>query len=328
MGNKDSLHDRLVVITGASSGIGRATAHAFAEAGATVVLAARGESALEDARAECEALSNGRAIAVPTDVADDGAVKRLAQEAQRAGKGRIDIWVNNAGVLQLGAFEKTPPDVFRQVIETNLFGYVHGARAALPIFRRQGEGVLVNVSSMTASTGQSPSAAYVTSKFAVRGFSIALRQELLDSPGIHVCTVLPAAIDTPIFQHAANYTGRAVRAMRPTYDPYDVAREIVKLAHRPRREVFVGAVGRLLALQHAIAPDLTERLIAFGTERQLFEERRTRNSRGNLFKPAKPAEVRGGWVERQGSGQAAFRVGAAALAALPIGAFIASRLRG
>ena len=326
MENTESLRGPVVVITGASSGIGRATAHAFADAGATVVLAARGEAGLEEARTECEALG-GKAVAVPTDVTDESAVKRLAQEAQKAGHGRIDVWVNNAGVLQLGPFEKTPPEVFRQIIETNLFGYVHGARAALPHFRRQGEGILVNVSSMTASAGQSPSAAYVTSKFAVRGFSIALRQELLDWPGIHVCTVLPAAIDTPIFQHAANYTGKAVKAMRPTYDPYLVARTILKLADRPRREVFVGRVGKLVALQHAIAPDLTERMIARATERELFEDRKMRNSRGNLFKPTKPSVVHGGWIEQEGSRESPLIVAAAALAALPLGAFIASRLR-
>src|SRR5215218_9710817 len=131
---------------------------------------------------------------------------------------------------------------------TLLFGYVHGARAVLPRFREQGHGVLINNASVYSHIGAPWLTAYVSSKFAVRGFSEALRQELGDLPDVHVCTVSPSPIDTPIFASAANYTGRAVKAPPPTYPPEQVARAIVASALHPRRERFVGGAGRQLAL--------------------------------------------------------------------------------
>jgi NAD(P)-dependent dehydrogenase (short-subunit alcohol dehydrogenase family) len=136
MGRK--LDGAVVVVTGASSGIGRATGLAFAERGAQVVVAARRVDALEELARECQA-AGGQALAVPTDVTDEAAVTALARRAVER-FGRIDIWVNNAGVYLLGSLEATPPEAFRQVLETNFFAYVHGARAVLPHFRNQGHG--------------------------------------------------------------------------------------------------------------------------------------------------------------------------------------------
>ncbi|HET6518579.1 MAG TPA: SDR family NAD(P)-dependent oxidoreductase, partial [Geminicoccaceae bacterium] len=124
---------------------------------------------------------------------------------------RIDVWVNNAAVTLFGRLEETPPEVFDRVIRTNLFGYIYGARAVVPYFREQGSGTLTNVSSIVAYAGQPYTSAYVMTKAAIRVFGECLRQELLDAPDIHVCTVLPASSDTPLFQHGANYTGRRRR---------------------------------------------------------------------------------------------------------------------
>lgn len=289
------VENSVVVITGASSGIGRATAHAFAEEGATVVLAARREQALEEVAAECES-RGARALVVPTDTADEAAVQALARRATET-FGRIDTWVNNAAVTLFARFEEAPPEVFRKVFETNFFGYVHGIRAVLPIFREQGSGVLVNVSSVVATAPQPFTSAYVASKAAIRGLSECLRMELkLDGVDIHVCHVMPASIDTPFFQQTANYTGRAVKALDPTYPPEQVARTIVKMAKRPRAEVKVGNAGRMMAAEHAIAPRLYERMGARAVDNNHFQEKPAEPTEGNLFVPMPEyATVRGGW---------------------------------
>jgi len=139
----ESFRNQVVVITGASSGIGKATALEFARRGASLVVAARRGNALEDLVAECQALG-AQARAVPADVSDEAAVRNIAKEAVRR-FGKIDIWINNAGVSAAGKLEQLPSDVFRRIIDVNLFGCVHGAKAALPVFREQGRGVLINV---------------------------------------------------------------------------------------------------------------------------------------------------------------------------------------
>ncbi|MBM0226400.1 MULTISPECIES: SDR family oxidoreductase [Micromonospora] len=306
--------DLVVVVTGASSGIGRATAHAFADHGNALALAARGEAALDDVVQECVE-RGGRAIAVPTDVSDAQAVRELAQRTLQR-YGRIDVWVNNAAVSAFGRFQDVSEEDFRRVLDVNVMGYVHGARAALPVMREQGHGVLVDVSSVVGVVTQPYTHAYTMSKFAVRALSGSLRQELQveGASGIHVCTVLPATIDTPIFQHAANCTGRAVRAMPPVYPPERVARTIVNLVRRPRREVAVGTAAHALLMQSRLTPGLVERLMAIQVDRQHFMRRPAPATAGNLHRPALEFEaIHGGWDSRQ---QAARRVAGAAAALL------------
>ena len=287
------IEDCVVVITGASSGIGRATALAFAGRGAAVVVAARRAAALQDLVAECEGLG-ARALAVPTDVTDECAVSALAERAAEQ-FGRIDVWVNNAGVLLYGRFDDCPAEAFRRVLETNFFGYVHGARAALPHFRRQGGGVLINNISMAGIIGVPYWSAYCAAKFALRGFCESLRQELGDGD-IHVCAVFPSFIDTPLFQHAANYFGRPGKPGRPIYPPERVAATILALAERPRREVTVGGSARLMQLLHAVAPGLLERGAREEVERRTFTDAPQPPTTGNLFEPMPEwTGVTGGW---------------------------------
>jgi short-subunit dehydrogenase len=289
-----SLDDAVVVITGASSGIGRGAALEFAKKGSNLVLAARRTDALETLAADCEKLG-GRAVAVPTDVTDESQVQALADRAIES-FGRIDVWVNNAAVSAFGPFEETPPDVFRRVVETNFFGYVHGARAAVRRFREQGEGVLINTASMVGKAGAAYLAAYTSTKFAILGFSESLRQELIDEPDIHVSTILPASIDTPLFQQAANYAGRAVKPLDPTYDATLVARAIVKAATTPKKEILVGDAGALVALTRRIAPRLYDRVAAKQVRTDHFSDVPAPPSRGNLFEPMPQyTGVSGGW---------------------------------
>ena len=294
-----SLSDSVVVITGASSGIGRATAESFARRQATVVLASRREDALQEVVRECENLG-GKAIAVPTDVTDEEAVGQLARRAIEA-FGRMDVWVNDAAVTLFGRFDECPSDEYRKVIETNLMGQIYGARAAMQHFREQGSGVLINLSSVVASAPQPYTSAYCLTKAAVRSLSDCLRMELAleDNHDIHVCTAMPASIDTPFFQHAANHTGRAVKALDLVYPPEQVAEAIVGLADRPKREVIVGNAGRMMHAQSVLAPASYERMGARMIDRNHLQNRPAPSTRGNLFEPSSGGSHRsGGWQVR------------------------------
>jgi NAD(P)-dependent dehydrogenase (short-subunit alcohol dehydrogenase family) len=307
-----TLRNATVVITGASSGIGRATARAFAGKGANVVLAARREQALQEAAEECRQ-SGVDALFQPTDVSDAEQIEALAAAAVDR-FGRIDVWVNNAAVTMFAPLETAPLEDIRRVIETNLFGYLYGARAALRWFREQGAGVLVNNASMLARLAQPYLGPYVMTKHAIRGMDMTLRQELAldrDARGISVCTVMPATIDTPLFRQAANHTGREAKAMPPVYTAERVARTIVHVAQWPRKEVFVGPAGRMLAQQHKLAPGLTERILAVMTDKQqLFQDRPAASTRGNLYAPVGGwGKVDGGW---HGRSRTALRRGASA----------------
>lgn len=312
-----TVSDAVAVITGASSGIARATALALAERGAGVVLAARDQPSLEAVAAQCER-AGGRALAVPTDVTDQDAVNALAERAVAA-FGRIDVWVNAAAVIAFGEFEKVPAEVFRHVIETNLFGQIHGARAVLPHFREQGTGVLINVASVWGSVTSPYVSAYVTSKFGVRAFSESLQEAMRlerATRGIHVCTILPQAVDTPIFQHAATYTERRPRAIPPVVDPARVVRAIVRSIEHPRRQRTVAATGRLLEFGHAVLPSFYSRVIPTAMNLLAFSRDGADDSPGNVFEPmAEWNQVDGQWRRTRvrlalGAGTAAAVLGA------------------
>lgn len=290
------IKDSVIVITGASSGIGRATALDFAKQGATLLLAARREAPLQELAVECSRLG-GQALAVPTDTTNEEAVQALARRAVET-FGRLDVWVNNAAVTLFARFEEAPPEVFRRVIETNLFGYIHGARAALPYFREQGSGILINVDSVVGAAPQPYTSAYVISKYGIRGLAGCLRMELhLDNaPDIHVCTVMPASFDTPLFEHAANYTGRKPKAMDPVYSAEQVAETIVGLVERPQREVIVGQAGYMMVMQSTFAPELYERTMAHQVDQNHLEHTSAPPTEGNLFEPMPQyTGISGGW---------------------------------
>lgn len=309
----------VVVITGASSGIGRATALAFAKRGAAVVVTARRKRALEELVQQIEA-KGGRGLAVPADVSDAAAVQRVADAALTA-FGRIDVWVNNAAITAFAPVDELPLKDYRRILDVNVMGYVHGTRSALPVFKRQGRGVLVNVSSVVAEVPQPYTGAYGMTKAAIRSLSIATRQELTlqKHKHVHVVTVMPATIDTPIFASGANYTGRKVNAMPPVYPPELIASTIVDVTRNPVREVVVGATAKTLANQHKATPAAVELQMAKQVDsKHLSPKEPDGLSTGNLYDPSplSDATVHGGW---KGRTRTAGRLGALALVGTALG---------
>lgn len=275
---------RITVITGASSGLGRETAYQLAAQGERVVLAARRVDELERAAQVCRELG-GEALVVGTDVTREDDVIRLAGAALDHW-GRIDAWINNAAVAFFARLEEGLVEDHRRVIETNLHGAIHGARAVAPIFRRQRRGVLVNVGSVLSKIGHPFVPSYVISKFGLHGLSEALRVELADFPDVHVCTLFPHAIDTPHFQTAANALGRKAWAVPPMQSPEVVARALIDLLDRPRRQRMVPRSISLALALHWMLPRTTERLLLRGLQAFHLGEGEDRTRRG-LYEPSR-----------------------------------------
>jgi short-subunit dehydrogenase len=286
----DRLRGKVVVITGASSGLGRETALQLARGGCRLVLAARRGDDLDEVARACRELG-GEAIAVAADVTSEESVAEVLNAALAAW-GQVDVWINNAGVTLFAQLDEAPFDDHRRVIETNLFGAVLSARAVLPVFRRQRRGTLINVGSVLGKIGQPFVPSYVISKFGLRGLSEALRSEVADEPDIHVCTILPYAIDTPHFESGASEVGREARTMPPVQSPEKVARAIVRLIERPRRERHVPRVAALGLVLHWMMPRTTERLVAHALRRFHFGLPAPRGE-GAIYQPQQPGTVHG-----------------------------------
>ncbi|MCC9168561.1 SDR family oxidoreductase [Pontibacter harenae] len=292
---QQNLKGKVVVLVGASSGIGRAAALEFARHGATLVLAARREEVLQEVVAECESIGT-KATYVKTDVTDADALQLLAQAAMQYG-GKIDVWINNAGIGAIGEFTETPIEAHEQVIKTNLLGHIHGAYAVLPYFKQQGHGILINTISVGGWVPEPYTVAYAASKFGLRGYSGALRGELFKWPEIHVCDVFPAFVDTPGFQHGGNYIGVKIQPIPPVYDPQLVADAMVKLALHPKESVTVGGSGYLMRLSYILFPSLTRRILTGIMENYFSRAEPAPISDNSLFKPGVGSEtgIEGGW---------------------------------
>jgi len=287
------LAEQVIVITGATSGIGLSTARAAAARGAKLVLTARSEEALDAVRAELTAKGAQVAYAA-ADVADRAALQAVADLAVER-FGGFDTWVNNAGVSIFGAILKTPVEDQRRLFETNYWGVVHGSLIAVEHFKtRPGGGALINVGSVLGDVAIPLQGAYSASKHAVKGFTHALRLELIGQRApVSVTLIKPSAIDTPYKDHARNLTGMAVRNPPPIYGAPLAAQAILYAAEHRTRELTVGAGGQALAIVSAVAPFLAEPLLAWAAPALSRDNSgRRRALVDNLYAPAQDLRER------------------------------------
>jgi NAD(P)-dependent dehydrogenase (short-subunit alcohol dehydrogenase family) len=301
------MTSRVVVLTGASSGIGKAAALAFAARGDRLVLAARGRKDLESVAAAC----GGDPLIVPTDITRCDEVDELVEAAVDR-FGRIDVWADSAAVMAYGRFEDVPANVFDQVVTTDLLGTANIARSALRRFRVQGHGTLILCSSLLAHITAPYMSAYCTAKWGLRGLTRTLRQELRDAPDIHLCTLTPGSVDTPIYTSAANYAGAVGRPPPPVDTAQRMADAIVKLADRPRAEVSVGMANRFAELGFTLLPPVYDALVGPMMRRLGLSHDRIAPHTGNVFAPAPRSE---GGQARWGRTPVGLLAGVSALAA-------------
>lgn len=251
------LQEQVVVITGASSGIGRLAARRFGGHGAKVVLAARQQDALQQAASEVEQ-AGGQAEVVVTDVVDWGQVQRLASQAV-ARFGRIDTWINNAGINVVGRFTDLEVEEIQRALQVNLMGQVYGAKAALPYMIEQGRGSIINMAAAAAIRSVPLQVPYSMSMHGVKGYDESLRQELaIEHPEINLCLIMPASVNTPFLLNARSKLGEEVRPNRPIFSPEAVVQVILACATSYRRDVFVGVWGEMLEVINTVDPSLLD----------------------------------------------------------------------
>ncbi|MET1754262.1 SDR family oxidoreductase [Novosphingobium sp. RD2P27] len=309
---------RTAVITGASSGIGQATAELFASKGWSLVLAARSAPDLESVAQRCR-IAGAEVLVVPTDVSDAQAVAALATAAQAFADG-IDLWFSNVGVGAVGKFLEVPIETHDQIIRSNLIGHMNDAHAALPIFIAQGHGVFVNMISVGGFTAAPFATSYSASKFGLRGFSKALRAELADYPDVHLCDVYPSFVDTPALRHAGNYTGKALSAPPPLLDPRRVAEAVARLADHPRSSVMIGAPTWAARFTHSISPALNTRSMKAAFERYFASAGAAPITDGNVLSPPEDGAMIDGGMRASPPKRAAGFGLAGAAGAIAVGA--------
>jgi short-subunit dehydrogenase len=286
------LHEQVVVIVGASTGLGRATALEFSRRGASVVLAARGEPELREVEQNIIGMG-GKAFVVVTDVAEWDQVQALAQAAV-AQFGRIDTWINNAAVAEYATVESSTVEEIERVIQINLMGQIYGMKAVIPHMRQQGGGTIINIASILAEVSAPLLSAYSAAKHGIKGFADSLRLEMKhEKTGIEVTTVMPTSMNTPFFDHARSRLGVNPRPIPPVFDPVITARAIVHAAEHPQRDIVISGPGKMLVWMSHVAPTLTDFYML--QNGRMFKQQRSDmpdDHQDNLYAPL-PGSVHG-----------------------------------
>jgi NAD(P)-dependent dehydrogenase (short-subunit alcohol dehydrogenase family) len=291
----DPASPQTVLITGASSGIGRATAIELAGRGARLVLVARGRESLEEAAAEALAAGAKAALVRPADVTDEDAIQAAVDDAV-AEFGGLDVVVHAAQVMAYGRIEDVPREVYEQVVDVAVHGTATVARVVLPVFRKRGAGHLVVVNSLLGNIAAPQMGAYVTAKWGQLGLVRVLQQETRDEPGISVSAVQPGGVDTPIYVQGATWTGSTGRPPPPVYSPQRVARAVLSTVDRPRRVVQAGLFNPLITAGFRLLPGVFDVLVGPLLQRMAIANNDVPATEGNVFE-SKPAgnATEGGW---------------------------------
>ena len=279
------MADKVVVITGASAGVGRATAREFAKAGARLALMARDAESLERVKGEIGALGV-EALLLPLDVADANAVFSAADRVERE-LGPISVWVNDAMLTVFSPVSQMTPEEFARVTNVTYLGYVYGTMAALRHMRRRNKGTIVQIGSALAYRGIPLQAAYCGAKHAIRGFTDALRSELLhEGSGIDLTMIQLPAVNTPQFDWARTHLSHKPRPVPPVIQPEAVARAVLKAVRKPRREYWLGLSTIKVILGSMALPTFVDHYLARnGYEAQEQKALTSSGRRDNLFSP-------------------------------------------
>ena len=278
----DPTSPQTVLVTGASSGIGRATAMELAGRGARLVLVARGEESLDETAAQALTAGAQAVLIRPADVTDEDAVRAAVEDAVTE-FGRLDVVVHAAQVMAYGRIEDVPREVYEQVVDVALHGTAVVARVVLPVFRRQGAGHLVVVNSVLGNIATPLLGSYVAAKWGQLGLIRVLQQETRDEPGISVSAVQPGGVDTPIYVQAASWTGSTGRPPPPVYSPQRVARVVLSTLDRPRRIVQAGLFNPLITAGFRLLPGVYDALVGPLLQRMAVADDDVPPTEGNVF---------------------------------------------
>lgn len=292
------IDQQVVAILGASSGIGRETALQFARKGAKLIVAARDETSLGTLIQEIARL-DGTASHVVADVTDFDQVQAVAETAIQL-YGRLDTWVHVAAVNLYATFEQTTPEEFRRVVDVNLMGQVYGAMAALPHLKQEGKGALIHISSVEARRAFPYHSAYAAAKHGIDGFLEALRVELMhEGSAINVTNIMPASINTPLFNNSRTKIGVKPQGLPPFYQPESVAEAILYAAEHPTRELVVGSAGQTMLSLQRLSPGLMDALLnQIGFQLQQTKEPKSTDEPDNLFEPLSDDRIKGDFKAR------------------------------